>query len=68
MPIDCAFSECSGLEKVYYKGSKAEWSEISIGSNNGKLTTATIYYYSETKPSEEGNYWHYDSNGDVVEW
>ena len=64
-----AFYMCRGLTSVYYKGSKAKWSEISIGSNNGKLTTATIiYYYSETKPSEEGKYWHYDSNGNVVEW
>ena len=63
-----AFSGCRGLTSVYYKGNEAEWTKISIGDSNEELKTATIYYYSETKPSEEGNYWHYDSNGSIAEW
>ena len=57
-----AFEGCSGLETVYYKGTAAEWNKISI-DNNGNLTSATRYYYSETKPTESGNYWHYDADG-----
>ncbi len=54
-----AFDNCDGLKSIYYKGTADEWSAISIGSYNDKLTSATRYYYSETQPSATGNYWHY---------
>lgn len=60
---DKAFEGCSGLETVYYKGTAAEWKKISIGFDNIHLTSTTRYYYSETKPTESGNYWHYDADG-----
>ena len=58
-----AFYRCVGLETVYYKGTAEEWKKISIGYDNSNLTSATRYYYSETKPTESGNYWHYDADG-----
>ena len=27
-----------------------------------------IYWYSESEPSIEGNYWHYDENGEIAVW
>ena len=67
---DRAFDGCSALKSVYYKGTKAEWDEISIGSTNEALQSATIYYYSETKPplngdgtAYDGNYWRYAADG-----
>ena len=27
-----------------------------------------VYFYSETKPTLEGNYWHYDNEGNVTVW
>ena len=67
---DRAFDGCSALTSVYYKGTKAEWDEISIGSTNEALQSATIYYYSETKPplngdgtAYDGNYWRYAADG-----
>ena len=63
-----AFDYCSSLTSVYYKGTEAKWSEISIGSGNETLTFVPIYYYSETQPTDGGNYWHYDKNGEVVVW
>ncbi len=63
-----AFYNCSSLTKIYYKGTSQDWSKISIGSNNSPLTSATCYYYSETEPTETGNYWHYDANGNPVVW
>ena len=63
-----AFYGCSSLTSVYYKGTASEWSKISIGSYNTNLTNATRYYYSETKPTTSGNYWHYDENGNIVVW
>jgi len=67
---DSAFFNCRALTTVYYKGTAAEWDEISIGSNNNPLTNATVYYYSESEPelnedssAYDGNYWHYDTDG-----
>jgi hypothetical protein len=57
---DAAFHNCTSLTKVYYKGTEAEWSNISIvGTFNSYLKNATRYYYSETQPTTYGNYWHY---------
>jgi hypothetical protein len=39
-----AFEECSRLSTVYYRGTEAQWQQISIGPDNEKLTSATIYY------------------------
>ncbi len=61
-----AFYHCSGLTEVYYKGNKNEWNKINISSNNIYLTSATIYYYSETAPTASGNFWHYGANGEIV--
>ena len=67
---DRAFEDCSALTSVYYKGTKAEWDEISVDSGNEALQSATIYYYSETKPplngdgtAYDGNYWRYAADG-----
>ena len=64
---DLAFAGCSSLTEVYYNGSAADWNRISINSYNDHLTNATRYYYSETKPTTSGNFWHW-VNGEVVVW
>ena len=67
-----AFEECSSLTKVYYKGTADDWDAITIDIDyfydNNYLTSATRYYYSENQPTASGNYWHYDGDGNVVEW
>ena len=64
-----AFAYCYGLTSVYYNGIAEDWEKISISSNNNHyLTNATRYYYSEAEPTEEGNFWHYDENGEVAIW
>ena len=63
-----AFYGCSGLTSVYYMGNTEQWSEITIGSDNYYLASAaTRYYYSETEPTDDGNYWHY-VDGVVTIW
>ena len=62
-----AFYFCIRLHTVYYTGTESEWNAISIGSDNSSLTYATRYYYSETEPTEEGNFWHY-VDGEIVVW
>lgn len=63
-----AFNGCINLNKVYYKGTANDWGGIT-GSEEGNecLANATCYYYSETKPTTEGNYWHY-VDGEIFEW
>ena len=65
---DSAFYNCSSLTNVYYKGATEEWSNMSIGSYNSKLTNASRYYYSETQPTTTGKYWHYNENGEILVW
>ena len=62
-----AFHNCDSLTSVYYMGNADEWGGISVGSENSGLTGATRYYYSETEPTEQGNYWHY-VDGVVAIW
>ena len=38
-----AFDGCS-IEKIYYGGTPAMWSQITIGNNNGTLKSANLYY------------------------
>ena len=52
-----AFAWCSSLTTIYYTGTPSEWDEVNIGDSN--VLGATVYYYSETAPTEEGNFWHY---------
>ncbi len=53
------FDRADVLTTVYYKGTETEWEQISIGTRNDKLLSATRYYYSENEPVGEGNYWRY---------
>jgi len=62
-----AFYFCYALTTVYYGGTAEEWAGLEIESSS-KLAKATIHYYSESAPKEEGNFWHYDENGNVVVW
>ena len=38
-----AFEGCN-IEKIYYGGTPAMWSEISIGDKNGTIKSANLYY------------------------
>ena len=72
---NAAFFYCNSLSTVYYGGTAEEWADISIDSTgNDKLTSATVYYYSETEPAlnedetaYDGNYWHF-VEGEIVIW
>ena len=65
---ESTFSGCEKLTSVYYKGMEEEWKEMVIkSSENSDLLNATLYYYSETQPTADGNWWHY-GNGEVVVW
>ncbi len=62
-----AFANCLTLTNVYYTGTPAQWASVSVDASNSSLTAATVYYYRETEPMEEGNFWHY-VDGAPVAW
>lgn len=46
--------------KLFYAGSKADFAKVSVRCNTpDESFYPYLYYYSETAPTEEGNYWHY---------
>ncbi|MDE6059528.1 MAG: InlB B-repeat-containing protein [Clostridia bacterium] len=49
--------------EIYFYGTESEWNSKEISSEN-----ADIYFYSKNEPSVEGNYWHYDENGEIAIW
>lgn len=61
-----AFQGCS-LTSIYYTGTEAEWNDLVIYDNSDTFTNATKYFYSETAPTESGNFWHY-VNGVATPW
>ena len=48
-----AFEMCDNPSTIYYCGETEQWTKLNFKSN------ANVYYYSESQPTEEGNYWHY---------
>ena len=75
---ESVFAQCEGLTSVYYKGTEEQWGKIAILDGFGEnrtLKEASRYYYSEEEPplnedgtAYDGNYWYYDSNGEIVVW
>ena len=66
-----AFRNCDSLTTIYYSGTSEDWYKISFGSSDSSLTSATRYYYIENEsdlPADNGNYWHYDENGNIAVW
>ena len=65
---DMAFAECNTLKAVYYRGTATQWQAVTIGSDPF-MSTTTVYCYSETPPTDTGNYWHFDTDGVTpVKW
>ena len=63
-----AFADCNTLEAVYYRGTATQWQAVTIGSGSF-VSTTTVYCYSETPPTDTGNYWHFDTDGVTpVKW
>ena len=63
-----AFNGCYNSDK-YYRGSEEDWNNITISNRDfTTLDTSRLYFYSETKPSGEGKFWHYDEDGKPVKW
>ena len=63
-----AFYNCTNLTAVYYEGTPDEWTSITLDNpDHNPFTDVSVYYYSETQPTDEGDYWHY-VNGVPTAW
>ena len=62
-----AFIGCNRLSRVFYLGTESDRENIVIEIEDEPINFATWFYYSEEKPKEEGNYWHY-FNGEPTVW
>ncbi len=51
-----AFSGCDALEKIFYCGNSAQWNSVSCVEDD---IDSKVFFYSETQPTEIGNFWHY---------
>ena len=57
------------LKKIYYEGTAAEYANVNIPLQGGTFSTATVYYFSETEPTENPeSYWHYNELGEPTPW
>lgn len=62
---ESAFVICYNIEAVLCYN----WNNINVVDFcNSDLTEAKIYAYSEALPTDSGNYWYFDEDGDVALW
>ena len=47
------------LKHVFYAGDASAWSKVTRGGNFDSYYGDIVCFYSEVKPSAQGNYWHY---------
>ncbi len=62
-----AFGDCNAMKCVFYFGTEAEWNGIAFGNENDPVKSVPRYYYSDGKPTAEGNFWHF-VNGEPTLW
>lgn len=48
----------------YYLGNESEWENVK----KGYTSSGSVYFYSKDNPNKDGNYWCYDSEGNVKIW
>ena len=46
-----AFSGCNNIAEVYYEGTQDEWDLVRVGSDNGTLASAPVYYNYQPEAS-----------------
>ena len=62
-----AFEGCTSLKTVYFKFAETEMPRILIG-DNPELDYVSLYFYSEEQPTETGDFWHYNEDGEPTVW
>ena len=68
MVEDSAFLDASSLAAVFFRGTEEQFDAMDISENNDELLNAKVYFYSESQPTESGDFWHYDKSNTPVLW
>ena len=58
-----AFRNCSSLT-IYCEATSQPSGWFDDWNNSNR----PVYWYSESEPTESGNFWHYGTNGEIVIW
>ena len=57
---DAAFDDTRAMTAVYFGGTQAQWDAITFENKyDFYLRDAKKYFYSDSAPSGEGDFWHY---------
>ena len=63
-----AFEGCNSLSEVYFQCSEEQWNNVDVFPSNYYLQeVSNRYWYSETQPESEGNFWYYE-DGNIRYW
>ncbi|MCL2444004.1 MAG: leucine-rich repeat protein [Treponema sp.] len=52
------------LDILFFKGTYIPWNAYHIQN----ISRHAVYYYYEIEPTEEGNFWYFDNNGNPAIW
>ena len=63
---DSAFLKCDALKSIFFAGTEEQFDALEILDGNDALIDASVYFYSETEPEDNGSYWHYEKGNPVV--
>lgn len=61
------FGDCEKLEAIYVKSTKKEVDDNWMVNYSQEESSFNVFYYSETKPTENGKFWHLVA-GEIVKW
>ncbi len=56
-----AFHQTNDTMKIFYRAEKYKWDNIDF-SDNFIISSLDVYYYSDTAPTKDENYWCYEDN------
>lgn len=65
---DGAFDGADELAVIFFKGTEEQFDTLNISGNNDPLISAKVYFYSESEPSQKGDFWHYDKGNTPTLW
>ncbi len=54
------------VTNIYYKGTLEDYNKIEGLANMPNVEK--VYFYSQSQPTDSGNYWHYDNYSYPVKW
>ena len=65
-----AFLQCTSLENIFFTGDSEAWENVDIPAEEDVafLKKVNVAFYSETAPTGEGSFWHFDDNGIPTLW